>query len=85
MLILEDTKFAPQVDASGAIISYQSLLSIEVGGEVFTVVKILTPSEYDNSYYMLREYLHKTLRDEVMALLKKRIFGPKIKRVINDE
>lgn len=74
MRVLENIKFMPVKNAHDEVVSYLSVLTVEVSGEQFSATRVMERAEYDGTYPMLRDFIHDTLRNDVMLAIRRKLF-----------
>ena len=75
MRVIRNDKFLPIVDVNtGAITSYYSKLEVEVSGQAFEASRRMTVEEYDSTYPVLRDFIHDSLRTDIMTQIRKKLF-----------
>jgi len=75
MIVLINEKFVPVFADDGSITVYQSRIRVEVSGQIFEAMKLMSAEEYDKTYPALREFIHGTaMRNDIMAEIRKKLF-----------
>jgi hypothetical protein len=74
MRIVEDIKFSPIKSADGVITGYLSTTTVEVEGEAFTASRFMPAEEHDAMYPVLRDFIHNTLKSDIVVQLRKKLF-----------
>lgn len=74
MRVLENTKFKPLLDSEGRAIRYVSVVQVEVSNQIFATVRSMTVSEYNDTYPVLRDFIHDSLRTDIMTQIRKKLF-----------
>ena len=74
MRVIENIKFEPVKTESGDVYGYMSCLTVEVEGISFKARRIMHLEEYNSTYPVLRDFIHDSLRTDIMTQIRKKLF-----------
>ena len=73
MRVIENIKFAP-FGRDGMVEGYLSRLEVEISGQFFKVERFMPLAEYESTYPVLRDFIHDSLRTDIMTQIRKKLF-----------
>ena len=74
MRVTKNEKFTPLVSGEGTVAGYFSRLHVEVSGQAFEANRRMTVEEYESTYPVLRDFIHDSLRTDIMTQIRKKLF-----------
>ena len=74
MRVIENIKFASVGTGEGDITGYLSQLKVEVSGQFFKADRYMPLAEYESTYPVLRDFIHDSLRTDIMTQIRKKLF-----------
>lgn len=74
MRVLKNEKFLPVLNLEKELIGYHSWLQVMVEDQVFNVQRRMTVEEYESTYPVLRDFIHDSLRTDIMTQIRKKLF-----------
>lgn len=73
MRVLKNVKFM-ELAFDETITGYKSILQVEVSGQIFTAFRVMGIAEYNDTYPVLRDFIHDSLRTDIMTQIRKKLF-----------
>lgn len=74
MRVIRNEKFTPRLNTNSEVISYCSTLEVEVSSQLFQAVRAMSVEEYESTYPALRDFIHDSLRTDIMTQIRKKLF-----------
>ncbi len=73
MRVLKNVKFM-ELSFDEIVTGYKSILQVEVSGQIFTATRVMDVEEYAKTYPVLRDFIHDSLRTDIMTQIRKKLF-----------
>lgn len=74
MRVIENIKFFPVPNDNLDVVAYLSTVTVEVSGQTFQAMRHMTVAEYESTYPVLRDFIHDSLRTDIMTQIRKKLF-----------
>ena len=74
MRVIDNDKFVPCVTEDDTVYAYHSCVRVEIEGRIFEAYRSMSVEEYNSTYPVLRDFIHDSLRTDIMTQIRKKLF-----------
>lgn len=74
MRVIENNKFLPALREDGTLYGYESRIVVMVEDSIFEARRTMPIPEYESTYPVLRDFIHDSLRTDIMTQIRKKLF-----------